>query len=271
MSRRQSAIIRIIAWSIAAIALIVVLILGMTRRLGISSFTSFGFSGYTYSNGDKYKAGGASIDADKVDELEIDWMSGDVHVEANDGSTVQFEEKNEKRLKENEKLHYYNDHGTLKIEFKKSERKFFSTGGFKKEKELIVRIPRKELDSISVDTVSADITVSGITAESLTIDTTSGDTKVDGKFQEIELDTVSGEFLAELLNCPEELKTDSVSGDLTVRIPDNEGFTYKKDSVSGSFNCDFNVNQKEDRGTYKNGDASFSFDTVSGDISIEKR
>ena len=255
MSRRQSAIIRIIAWSIAVIALSAVLILGMTGRLSIRSFA--GFSGYTYSNGDKYKAGGASIDADKVDKVEIDWISGNVSVEAYDGDTIQFKEKNAEKLKENEKLHYYNDHGTLKIEFKKSERKLFSTSGFKKDKELIVRIPQKELDGISVDTVSANVTVSRITAESLIIDTTSGDIRVDGSFEEIDLDTVSGEFLAELLRCPDEIKTDSVSGDVTIRIPDNEGFTYKKDSVSGSFECDFDVKQKEDRGTYKNGDASF--------------
>ena len=54
-------------------------------------------------------------------------------------------------------------------------------------------------------------------------------------------------------------------------LPDNRGFTYESDTVSGSVECEFQITYKDDKGIYKDGDASFSFDSVSGDIIIKKR
>ena len=310
MNRREAAWIRIIAWAIAAAVLFLILILGLTGHFhGIN--LGFG-SGYTYADAGKYKAGAGQIDADQVNELDINWIDGSVKVQVYDGDTVQFKERASKRLKKNKQLHYYNKNGRLMIQYQKSQRSLFSFGN-SGNKELIVRIPEKTaraMGYVSVDTVSGDTWMKGIHAEKINLDTVSGDidiekcsafnldmdstsgdltgrgldiedrletdttsgsVEIEGNFEAIEVDTVSGSVEVVSSICPNKVETDSTSGDVLLVIPENDGFTYKKDSVSGSFRCDFEISQEKDRGEYKNGGASFRFDTVSGNVSIRKK
>ena len=310
MTRKNAAIIKIISWSIVALALLALLLLGIVGEINVFSFVAN--TSYTYSNSSKYKAGNAEIDGDKVSDLEIDWLDGNIKVEVYDGNKVQLSEVSSRSLKENEKLHYYNDHGTLRVEYKKSERRLFSLGIKRANKELTVRLPEstaKKLGLLNIDTISSDTEVSDITTEHIRLDstsgnfilndctaeklimsstsgnlkgenlivsdkinadTTSGNATLKGDFGHVEFDTVSGELYVESSICPEKIRTDTVSGDVKIVIPENKGFSYRKDAVSGSFQSDFQTKQKEDRGTYKDGSASFSFDTVSGDIEILK-
>lgn len=309
MNKRQFAFIKIIAWSITAAILITVLILGLT---GIWNWNPIGFgSGYFYTDGGKYQAGGAEIDGEKVRDLDINWISGNIKVEVYDGETVQFFEKSTRNLKESEQLQYYSNDGKLIIQYRKAKRAFLSIGT-NLSKELTVRIPEKTAETmgyVRIDTISSDTKVKGITAErfnldstsgnfslfkcksyalsmdstsgnlageslyvdgKLNTDTTSGDVNAEGSFQHINSDTVSGSITITSQICPQKVRTDSVSGDVILTIPENSGFTYEKDSVSGSLECDFDVSQKKDRGIHKDGSASFHFDSVSGDISILK-
>ena len=310
MNRRESAWIRIIAWTIVAAVLFLILILGIMGRFhGIN--IGFG-SGYTYADAGKYKAGPGQIDAGQVNELDINWVDGSVKIQVYDGDTVQFQETASIKLKKNKQLHYYNKNGRLMIQYQKSQRSLFSFGN-SGNKEVTVKIPKKTADAmgyVGVDTVSGDTWMKGIHAErmnldtvsgdinieecsafkldmdstsgeligrgldvkdSLETDTTSGNVKIEGNFEAIETDTVSGSVEVISSTCPNKVETDSTSGEVLLVIPENDGFTYKMDSVSGSFRCDFEVSQEEDRGEYKNGNASFRFDSVSGNVSIRKK
>lgn len=312
MDRRQSAFIRLIAWSIAAVALVIILLLGITGRFHWFNFGFNGFnSGYYYTDTDKYQAGDGEIEGDKVRDLEINWISGDIKVEVYDGDTVQFFEKSSKELNENEQLHYYNKNGRLIIQFQKAQKKMLSMGkGLNKE--LTVKIPEstaKAMGYFCVDTVSSETRIKGIhvnkmnlnstsggfeidkcssvkltidstsgsiTANSLVVEeklelnTTSGSASLEGSFQSVSSDTVSGsiDIISDI--CPEKVRTDSVSGSVTLAIPENNGFTYRKDTVSGSLKCDFAVSQEDDKGIYKDGDAVFDFESVSGSITIKE-
>lgn len=317
MSRRQLIIIRIVSWSVVAVILAGLLFLGISGRLGSWSGGfpfSFSFgSSISYSHADKYKAGDGRIDAEQVRSIEVNWIDGGVTVQPYDGDKVRISETSDKRLKEEELLRFYNDEGTLKIQYKKAGRRFFSFGGRSLNKRLVVEVPKSladNLDKLSVDTVSGNTKINGINAEEITLDSTSGDfeliqcraadcsadstsgtfeaddfeveneleanttsgsLRMKGSVAKLEFDTVSGDLNVESEVCPEKVVTDSVSGDVTLVIPDNQGFTYRKDTVSGSLQCDFEILQREDKGTYKDGGASFSFDTVSGDIAIKKK
>lgn len=309
MDKRQFAFIKIIAWSVTAVILITVLVLGLT---GIWNWTSIGFGGgYFYTDSGKYQTGGAELDGKQIKDLDINWINGNITVEVYDGETVQFFEKSHKDLKESEQLRYYSKDGKLIIQYRKAKRALFSLGT-NLRKELTVRIPEKTAETmgyIRIDTISADAKVKAITAErfnldstsgnfslsecksytlsmdstsgnlageslyvddKLDADTTSGDVDVEGSFQYIDSDTVSGTITIMSQICPQKVRTDSVSGDVILTIPENSGFTYRKDSVSGSLECDFDVSQKEDMGIHKDGSASFHFDSVSGDIAILK-
>lgn len=310
MSRKKSAWIRLIAWSITAAVLFLILILGMTGHfhwvnLGVNS-------GYSYRESGKYQAGPGKLSGDQVNELDINWIDGSVKVQVYEGDTIQFYEKSPKKLKESEQLHYYNKSGRLIIQYQKSRRNLFSFGGSLK-KELFVKIPEKtaermryvgvgtvsgdmylsgiHADRINLDCVSGDIEVEDCTAsnldmdstsgnftgrgldvtEKLNTDTTSGSVKAEGSIAAVDSDTVSGDVEIESSVCPKKVDTDSTSGDVLLVIPENDGFQYKKDSVSGKFKCDFEVTREDDRGKYKSGGATFRFDSVSGDVSIRKK
>lgn len=314
MNRRQSAIIRVISWSVVAAVLSGLLFLGISGRI---SWWSGGFpfsfgSSLSYRDANRYEVGSGQVRADQVKSLEINWIDGEVSVQVYDGDTVRFTETSDKNLKKEDQLRFLNDRGTLKIQYKKSGRNFFSFGGSSLNKKLVVEVPKslaESLGELSVDTVSGSTKISGVHAKKITldstsgdlivmqsravdcsadstsgtfeaddfeveneleVDTTSGDLRVKGSVANLEFDTVSGSLNLDSRICPEKIVTDSTSGDVTIAIPENQGFTYKYDAVSGSIQCDFEVVQREGKGTYKDGNASFSFDTVSGDITIKK-
>lgn len=295
MDKKQSALVRIIAWSVVALVLVGVLVLGLTGNLGsgIGGFSLFGINlGSHYADADKYIAGPGEIPADKIHELEINWLDGNVEVEVYDGDTVQFSETSHRKLSEKKQMHYYNKNGKLIIQYQKSFTGIFNFVGTGGNKELTVKIPESiagDFGDVRIDTVSADTQVSGITgdkfrfdstsggirleecsASEFDTDTTSGSVTADGSFGEVEFDTVSGNLNLSSKICPSRINADGVSGSVTLFLPENEGFTYKYDSVSGSLNCEFQVSQGDGKGTYKNGDAKFSFDSVSGDVEIKK-
>ena len=69
MNRRQSAVIRIIAWTIAAVALTVILILGLFGKINV---ISIGINnGYNYADSGKYNTGSAKIDRNEIKDLEL--------------------------------------------------------------------------------------------------------------------------------------------------------------------------------------------------------
>ena len=317
MDRKQSAIIRIIAWSVTAIALCCIMFIGL--RGGFSNIGGsilFSGSGDYYKHADKYQAGETKIQGNKVKDLSVNWVDGSVNVEIYDGDTNQLSEVSNRKLEKKEQLHYYNENGKLNIQYQKSGKRILSSfwkGSRRLDKQLTVKIPVQTVSSlgtVSVDTVSSDNRIEGVSAQKIKLDsvsgdftlvncrasdlsmdstsgslssenlivkrkvetnTTSGDVTLEGKFVKLDLDSVSGDMDIDSGLCPKDVSTDTTSGDVVLRIPDNEGFTYEKDTVSGSLKCDFPVKQWEDKGSYKEGKASFRFDTVNGDINIKKR
>ena len=63
---------------------------------------------------------------------------------------------------------------------------------------------------------------------------------------------------------------DGVSGRITIALPETAGFTAKLDTVSGSLSCAFPGTLGSDLVVVGDGNADYSFDTVSGSVSIDK-
>ncbi len=124
---------------------------------------------------------------------------------------------------------------------------------------------------VNVSTTSGEISLSSVQAEKANLDTVSGAVSYNGSAREFDASTVSAAVRAELLSCPEEADLDSVSGCLTLVIPENSGFEVDYSSVSGNFTSDFPVTMssgKSGRAKYSSGSASFQFSTTSGDMQV---
>lgn len=304
----QSAIIRIVAWSVVVLVLIGILVsglLGFPEQPDWISLNLGGFGGYTYQHSDRYTAGGGSLDADAVSAIDIDWMSGSVDVTVYDGDTITFSETSKQALSEKDQLHYYLDNDTLRIRFRGPVRWGL---GIRQGKNLSVLVPKGILiNALDVEAVSSPVAVSGVNANQVNIEnisggitlssvrgnaldletvsgslqvelseftsmdagTVSGGIRAEGAFRSVSLSTVSGGVKVAPGASVEKIDAESVSGSVTVTLPpDIAGFTAKIESVSGSLICDFSAKTFKNGAVYGDGSAMLDFESVSGSVAI---
>lgn len=286
---RRNAIARIVIWSLVAVLLTSLLVVGISSSPS-SFFTgdwSFGIIGETYKNSALYNVGGGTV-TDEFQSIKVNWTNGKINIEAYDGEDTVISET-EVAEKEN-KLRWRVEDGVLKIQQMAAGMRF----GLKQtpKKTLTVKIPSnvaEGLKAVTSDSVSAEVTITGISAsdkieidtvsgganlkniktEKLDIDTVSGSIKAAGEFTELESDSVSGDVTVSSATPLKKLDCDSTSGNIRLTIPKNSGFTLKADTVSGDISCGLPaVSESKNRRVCGDGSADFETETVSGDLII---
>ena len=286
---KRNAIARIIIWSLVAVLLTSLLVVGISSSPS-SFFTgdwSFGIIGETYKNSALYNVGGGTV-TDEFHSIKVNWTNGKINIEAYDGEDTVISET-EVAEKEN-KLRWRVEDGVLKIQQMAAGMRF----GLKQtpKKTLTVKIPSnvaEGLKAVTSDSVSAEVTITGISAsdkieidtvsgganlkniktEKLDIDTVSGSIKAAGEFTELESDSVSGDVTVSSATPLKKLDCDSTSGNIRLTIPKNSGFTLKADTVSGDISCGLPaVSESKNRRVCGDGSADFETETVSGDLII---
>lgn len=292
---KTSAIIRIIAWSAIAVFLTIVLVNVLNGNgMGLGSLGGFNinFSGYSFQNVNKYSVAENTVNVKDIRNIDIDWISGKVKIEEYDGDGIEFYEESSSDLNEDNKMIYLVENGTLKIKFKKPYKGIIS---FNKllNKTLVIRMPLSEenslneftldvvsssveiealrADKVSIDAVSGDITIKNLISDKLDVETVSGDMNVHANVNSVDFESVSGDLVLDLENCPKGIDAEAVSGRVDIFLPENDGFTVRYDSVSGKFKCDFEVSITKKEAVYKNGKAKFDIETVSGGINVNRK
>ena len=251
----------------------------LTTKLLILAAAAFammcftGCSGFNvYSNADKYDYGNRDV-SEQIDELDINWSSGEVSVVRHDLSTISIVETCTDKLDPDEQVHTWVDGKTLRIHFAKSGEMFFFGSPKKK---LEIRVPKDmnfkdvkldgsscdsrfeavKADHIYADVSSGNVNIIDCTAKTFDVDTSSGDTKIVqlGESDSISVDCSSGsvDIKAEKVS---KLRLDSSSGKVATDI--KECADVKADSSSGDVTLEFgNVPEKT------------SIDTSSGSVKI---
>ncbi len=272
-TNKTGAWVRLIVSSVIALLLIAVLIMGIIRKG--SGFPLFSFNSFSYPNGDRYTAGNTSIKADRLKNIEINWVSGTIDVEAYEGDTIEITEINSHDLDEADRVHSYYTNGELTIQFRKSQ--FFVFGSLQQSnKKLHIKIPKAlaaDIQNFTLDSVTSDNHISGLSVKHCDIDTVSGEITINGDVQDFDLDTVSGDCELTSRTTPVDISVDSVSAGITLLLPADTGFTAEQDSVSGKLSSDFPMTLSDDD-TYICGDGGrgeWKFDSVSGDVRILKK
>lgn len=123
-------------------------------------------------------------------------------------------------------------------------------------------------DNLSVNTVSGGFTADNTTAKFFYIDNVSGKINLDGSFDKVEADTVSGDFTINSKTMLSDLAVDGVSAAINITIPENDGFELELDKASAYFKCQFETKNTGDLYIYKNRTSKFEIDTVSGNVNI---
>ncbi len=253
-----------------------------------------GFS-LQYDDAALYQAGGTSI-SDAVVDIHVHWINGKVDVRYHDGHDIRFFETSDTELSEATELHYMVRDGELVIQYAKS--------GLRTEveltKELTLLLPHSfdggtdNFYELSFDTVNADVTVDQIIAEScefdsvsssikahfltemesLSLETVSGNADITvGYLGEFEVESVSGNISVHLSDyspiIPKaEIKT--VSGGVTMELPEDASVTIEFQTLSGTLVSDFETEVSGHVYTIGTGLALYEVETVSGNVHFVK-
>lgn len=241
-------------------------------------------------NGVNQTGSAGSADPAAIREIKIDWISGSVTVEPGDVQEITFLESGNGIDKY--KMVWKQSGDELVIQYSKDS----STAGFglhfgDGSKDLTVTVPRNWLcNSLELDTASADLTVRDViiremeidsasgtakfencTVSSLDVDTASGDVTFTGSLNELDFEAASASFTGVLENVPDQVKMDSMSGDLTLTLPEDAGFTVSLDAMSSDFSSDFPTVKKNKSYVCGDGHCKIDVSTMSGDVAILKQ
>lgn len=265
--------------SIAVIGLIVFIAFRIFK--GDFSFNMMG--GTHYANAEKYTAGDVTIQPDSgngnaLSEIRVNWIDGSVELQSVEGlKNIEIAEEKSSDMPEGDRVHSYYHDGILEIQYRESGNYFFQS--HTTDKHLQIKIPAelaKEIESIDGDFVSSEVTIGEFDTDQLIVDTVSGNLNFTGSVErEIDVDVVSGNSTYRLKDAPSSISTDSVSGDVTLILPQTASFEAEFDTVSGEMSCGLSAvsakNDGKDSKYIRCGDGSneFEFDSVSGNVEIQ--
>lgn len=281
-----------------AILLMAVVVLSLT---GCSGF------GYVYTDSNRYTSGNASI-RDRVEALDISWLSGSVRVEYHNSDRIELSEESQRRLSEDTRLHWYLDGSTLMVKYAASGAHTLSN----LNKQLTVLLPEAlKLDDVKIAVSSAEVEADGLNADdiyvatasgrvalrqqgkadtikldsasgavalavenadTLRVNTASGDVVVDAaRLENVEVNSASGKTIMKFAQEPRKIDVDTASGNVTLYMPATAGFTVDLDSISGRVGGNMKL-EKVDDDTYRYGDGScrIEVDSASGSINMEE-
>lgn len=231
-----------------------------------------------------------SADPAAIREIKIEWISGSVTIEPGDVQEITFLESGNGTDKY--EMVWKQSGDELVIQYSKDS----GIAGFglhfgDGSKDLTVTVPRGWVcDSLELDTASTDLTVRDMiiremeidsasgtakfencTVSSLDVDTASGDVTFSGSLNELDFEAASASFTGVLENVPNLIKMDSMSGDLTLTLPEGAGFTVSLDAMSSDFSSDFPTVKKNKSYVCGDGHCKIDVDAMSGDVSILKQ
>lgn len=131
---------------------------------------------------------------------------------------------------------------------------------------------------LDLNTVSGELTARDHRGE-VAVHTVSGDITVSGSVPKFSVDSVSANVYLDLFDVPYEVSTNTVSGDVTMRLDEGVGVRYRLNTVSGVAHLDGTTIVRGSMGkTYSHQTGSLegrwldmSASSVSGNISVVRR
>lgn len=239
----------------------------------------------------KLDGSGCSVDPNGIRKINIEWVVGDIYIAAVDGiDQIQISESHVD--KDKYLMNVTEDNGKLTIQFCKDGFNVFGINhGKAVSKDLSICVPASWVcRELQLEVASANVTFEGVTVGELNfdgasgtcdflnctvtdldIDTASGDVTFFGSLTRLDFDAASASFNGNLTNCPKEIDMDGMSGDLTLTLPRDSGFTVTMDGLSSHFVTDFAYTERQDR-TYVSGSGACRIDVdgMSSDVYIHQ-
>ncbi len=196
---------------ILVFALIVVLV-----ALGAGAVLVFGENiGLTYSNADKYTAGGTTVTG-LVENLDVNWTSGKVQVEYHAGDGIIVSETGNRTISGDDELRWWLDGDTLRIQYAKSGRiRLFD----RLQKTLTISLPEGTvLKTARLHLTSGDVDIPKLTADETELTVTSGDISAAAETRIMTVKATSGNLDIRLTGETENVTIKVTSGRITADL-----------------------------------------------------
>lgn len=290
---KGNAIARIIIFAVLIVVLAGVLLSALGYGVFKDWFQNWNLPGVTlntvhYEDEDSYTIGERTEKPAALKRVEIHWVAGTVTVTALKGSTLTCRE--EGSTGDDNAMRTRLVDGVLTIQYAKSG---FSISKPVK-KDLTVEIPWVLMDDpidMTVESVSAKVTITEtdtrdlslqsvngdmelnrVISQNISLETVSGDVTVVSSviLDRVEVESVSGDADLDLAGMPSALSCETVSGDVTWALPETD-FEVKFSKISGSFSSDLAFTEKDGVRRFGKGGPRFEMETVSGDLTVNKR
>ena len=158
---------------------------------------------------------------------------------------------------------------------------FIIPGSFSTDMKIEITLPKSYASDLKIKSISGEITIPEIKVGNLTFDTVSGNINSEASSNDVTFTTISGETT--LKNLTGSLRSNTVSGDINATFSSLGSSRINTETISGSARLilpsasDFNINFKTVSGELKNSFGSstssgnsIDFNSVSGDLNIEK-
>ena len=208
---------------IAMVVCVVVLLCAVI----VTSTGLFGANGIGgYANAEKYTAGGTEITGG-VKNLDVNWTSGRVIVAYHAEDTVKLEEKAERSLSDDEKMQWWLDGETLRIQFTKPGIRLNMPS-----KTLTITLPEGiRFENASIQLTSGDMEIPSLKADKLNLGSTSGDIAATAEAPEAKFGSTSGSLKIRMTGKSDRIRVGSTSG--SVELEAETAGTISAGSTSG--------------------------------------
>lgn len=285
---KTNAIVRIVLFSLAILILggilLVVLCFGLLRADGNTHIEK-----YTETS-DVVEQADINYYSTQVRNIDIEWVSGTITILKN-AAVSEITVTEYAPINTEHQMQCKQSGQTLKIKFSEESMKFPSFGiDVDVSKDLIITVPADwSCNSLDIDAAAAAVEIIDLSINELDfdgasgtlvldscdidildIDTASGNVEFSGTLKELDFDAASARFDGEFFNIPQKLDLDAMSGDMTLVLPEHSGFYLEHETVSGSFDSDFDFHTMGAH--YECGDSAckIKISALSGDVNILK-
>ena len=187
-----------------------------------------GTGGIQYANADQYSVGSTAVSA-TVEELDLHWIAGLVRVEYHDGSEILISEEANKELSDGLRMRWWLDGSTLRIQYAKPGIRLVSN----LQKTLTLTLPAEQhFRKAVIESASADLQISDLSADELNLDTTSGDINAVINTKKLTGNTTSGDQNIRQESGLESVNLSSTSGSVQLNL--ENAHTVSVSSTSGN-------------------------------------
>jgi len=174
-----------------------------------------------------------SADPAGINNIQVNWTSGEVTIIPHDGNMIEITESAQRELRDDERMHVSVSGGTVEIRF--VDRGISTINMRIPQKRLEVLVPQalsENLNILGVGSVSGRVNVDNMAVASLDVGTTSGAINVSNiTSREVDLNSTSGRI--EVINVvAENMTLDSTSG--AVNVDSSRANDMEIDTLSGA-------------------------------------